>query len=198
MGPWSRRWRAGTGCDRSSCHLASLGADRAAGAAGARLAKDFEALVESATSWLMLASVKLLSRRLARISPAGWAWGSRSAARSSRHTADSWGPRRTSRAAPCSDSCCRRGEDASARGRRARRRHGRAATRRRQTSRKYSESIPKYNSPEASGKPIYRWYVQRPHGQWCSSASLAGLAEQGTWFAEEDRDRGGGRRGVGA
>jgi transposase len=31
-----------------------------------RLAKDFEACVESALSWLMIASVKLLSRRLAR------------------------------------------------------------------------------------------------------------------------------------
>jgi len=31
-----------------------------------RLAKDFEALAETATAWLMLASVKLLSRRLAR------------------------------------------------------------------------------------------------------------------------------------
>ena len=31
-----------------------------------RLAKDFEALVETAVAWLMLASVKLLSRRLAR------------------------------------------------------------------------------------------------------------------------------------
>ena len=31
-----------------------------------RLAKDFEALVETAAAWLMLASLKLLSRRLAR------------------------------------------------------------------------------------------------------------------------------------
>ena len=31
-----------------------------------RLAKDFEALIETATAWLMLASVKLLLRRLAR------------------------------------------------------------------------------------------------------------------------------------
>ena len=31
-----------------------------------RLAKDFEALVETATAWLLLASVKLLLRRLAR------------------------------------------------------------------------------------------------------------------------------------
>ena len=31
-----------------------------------RLAKDFEALIASATAWLMLASVKLLMRRLAR------------------------------------------------------------------------------------------------------------------------------------
>jgi transposase len=31
-----------------------------------RLAKDFEALIETAAAWLMLASVKLLSRRLAR------------------------------------------------------------------------------------------------------------------------------------
>lgn len=31
-----------------------------------RLAKDFETLIESATAWLVLASVKLLSRRLAR------------------------------------------------------------------------------------------------------------------------------------
>ena len=31
-----------------------------------RLAKDFEALVETAAAWLMLASVKLLSRRLTR------------------------------------------------------------------------------------------------------------------------------------
>ena len=31
-----------------------------------RLAKDFEALLETAAAWLMLASVKLLSRRLAR------------------------------------------------------------------------------------------------------------------------------------
>lgn len=31
-----------------------------------RLAKDFEALAETATAWLMLASVKLLSRRLAK------------------------------------------------------------------------------------------------------------------------------------
>jgi hypothetical protein len=31
-----------------------------------RLAKDFEALIETATAWLMLGSVKLLLRRLAR------------------------------------------------------------------------------------------------------------------------------------
>jgi transposase len=31
-----------------------------------RLAKDFEALAETAAAWLMLASVKLLSRKLAR------------------------------------------------------------------------------------------------------------------------------------
>ena len=31
-----------------------------------RLAKDFEALIETAAAWLLLASVKLLSRRLAR------------------------------------------------------------------------------------------------------------------------------------
>jgi transposase len=31
-----------------------------------RLAKDFEATIESATAWVMIASVKLLSRRLAR------------------------------------------------------------------------------------------------------------------------------------
>ena len=31
-----------------------------------RLAKDFEASVESAVAWLLIASVKLLSRRLAR------------------------------------------------------------------------------------------------------------------------------------
>jgi transposase len=31
-----------------------------------RLAKDFEALLETALAWLMLASVKLLMRRLAR------------------------------------------------------------------------------------------------------------------------------------
>ena len=31
-----------------------------------RLAKDFEATIESATAWLYIASVKLLSRRLAR------------------------------------------------------------------------------------------------------------------------------------
>jgi len=31
-----------------------------------RLAKDFEATTESALAWLMIASVKLLSRRLAR------------------------------------------------------------------------------------------------------------------------------------
>lgn len=31
-----------------------------------RLAKDFEATVESAQAWLFIASVKLLSRRLAR------------------------------------------------------------------------------------------------------------------------------------
>jgi transposase len=31
-----------------------------------RLAKDFEAMIDTATAWLMLASVKLLSRRLAR------------------------------------------------------------------------------------------------------------------------------------
>ena len=31
-----------------------------------RLAKDFEASIESALTWLMIASVKLLSRRLAR------------------------------------------------------------------------------------------------------------------------------------
>lgn len=31
-----------------------------------RLAKDFEATVESALAWLMIASVKFLSRRLAR------------------------------------------------------------------------------------------------------------------------------------
>ena len=32
-----------------------------------RLAKDFEASIESALSWLMVASVKLLARRLARL-----------------------------------------------------------------------------------------------------------------------------------
>ena len=32
-----------------------------------RLAKDFEALVETAAAWLMPASVKLLTRKLARI-----------------------------------------------------------------------------------------------------------------------------------
>jgi transposase len=32
-----------------------------------RLAKDFEASIESALAWLMIASVKLLTRRLARI-----------------------------------------------------------------------------------------------------------------------------------
>lgn len=32
-----------------------------------RLAKDFEALLETATAWLLLASIKLLSRRLARV-----------------------------------------------------------------------------------------------------------------------------------
>ena len=32
-----------------------------------RLAKDFEALIETAAAWLFLASVKLLTRRLARI-----------------------------------------------------------------------------------------------------------------------------------
>jgi putative transposase len=31
-----------------------------------RLAKDFEALIETATAWLMLARVTILSRRLAR------------------------------------------------------------------------------------------------------------------------------------
>jgi hypothetical protein len=31
-----------------------------------RLAKDFEAAIETATAWLYIASVKLLSRRLAR------------------------------------------------------------------------------------------------------------------------------------
>jgi len=31
-----------------------------------RLAKDFEATIESAETWLMIASVKLLSRRFAR------------------------------------------------------------------------------------------------------------------------------------
>jgi len=31
-----------------------------------RLAKDFEATIESAQAWLMIASVKLLARRLAR------------------------------------------------------------------------------------------------------------------------------------
>jgi hypothetical protein len=31
-----------------------------------RLAKDFAASLETATAWLMLASVKLLSRRIAR------------------------------------------------------------------------------------------------------------------------------------
>jgi hypothetical protein len=31
-----------------------------------RLTKDFEALIEAAAAWLMLASVKLLLRRLAR------------------------------------------------------------------------------------------------------------------------------------
>ena len=31
-----------------------------------RLAKDFEATIETATAWLYIASVKLLSRRLAR------------------------------------------------------------------------------------------------------------------------------------
>jgi len=33
-----------------------------------RLAKDFEATIESAQAWLIIASVKLLSRRLARAS----------------------------------------------------------------------------------------------------------------------------------
>jgi transposase len=32
-----------------------------------RLAKDFEASIESALTWLMIASVKLLARRLARL-----------------------------------------------------------------------------------------------------------------------------------
>ena len=32
-----------------------------------RLGKDFEASIESATVWLYIASVKLLSRRLARV-----------------------------------------------------------------------------------------------------------------------------------
>jgi transposase len=31
-----------------------------------RLAKDFEATIESATAWIMIASIKLLSRRVAR------------------------------------------------------------------------------------------------------------------------------------
>ena len=31
-----------------------------------RLAKDFEATIETATAWLYIASIKLLSRRLAR------------------------------------------------------------------------------------------------------------------------------------
>jgi transposase len=35
-----------------------------------RLAKDFEATIESAQAWLFIASVKLLSRRIARQSPA--------------------------------------------------------------------------------------------------------------------------------
>jgi transposase len=34
-----------------------------------RLAKDFEATIESALAWLLIASVKLLSRRLARVPP---------------------------------------------------------------------------------------------------------------------------------
>jgi len=34
-----------------------------------RLAKDFEATVESAVTWLYIASVKLMSRRLARADP---------------------------------------------------------------------------------------------------------------------------------
>jgi transposase len=34
-----------------------------------RLAKDFEATIESAQAWLLIASVKLLSRRIARIPP---------------------------------------------------------------------------------------------------------------------------------
>jgi transposase len=32
-----------------------------------RLAKDFEATIESATTWLYIASVKLMSRRLVRV-----------------------------------------------------------------------------------------------------------------------------------
>ena len=32
-----------------------------------RLAKDFEATIESAVAWLFVASVKLLSRRVARV-----------------------------------------------------------------------------------------------------------------------------------
>jgi transposase len=35
-----------------------------------RLAKDFESTIESAQAWLFIASVKLLSRRIARQSPA--------------------------------------------------------------------------------------------------------------------------------
>jgi transposase len=31
-----------------------------------RLAKDFEATIESAVAWIMIASIKLLSRRIAR------------------------------------------------------------------------------------------------------------------------------------
>jgi transposase len=38
-----------------------------------RLAKDFEATIESAMTWLYIASVKLMSRRLARPTPAGGA-----------------------------------------------------------------------------------------------------------------------------
>jgi transposase len=36
-----------------------------------RLAKDFEATIASAETWLMIASVKLLSRRLARATSSG-------------------------------------------------------------------------------------------------------------------------------
>jgi hypothetical protein len=64
-----RRDRATLGGDRRfSTSQAALGGQANAGVAQSqsRLAKDFEASVESAVAWLLIASIKMLTRRLAR------------------------------------------------------------------------------------------------------------------------------------